>query len=140
MVAKDALFRANDWVRVEHLLEDQKVGETSSVSYDTRDVLALSLVKLRTSLGAPILRAGPIVGQLIDVWCWRRKSTRTQPGRPKPCCGNGRLRPSDGQDKSARRATKSRAHLSRRPGVINGPSRPRLLRSGSVDNRPQEVR
>jgi hypothetical protein len=68
VVAKDALFRANDWVGVKQLLEDEKAGETSPVSYDTPDVLASSLAKLRTSLGAPILRAGPIVGQLIDVW------------------------------------------------------------------------
>jgi hypothetical protein len=131
VVAKDALFRANDWVGVKHLLEDEKTSQTSPVSYDTRDMLASSLLKLRTSLGAPILRAGPVVGELIDVWALAKE---VDPDAARPA--EALLWAMEGCDlvtagQVSATCDRIDGALSRPLATINGPSRPRLLRSDS---------
>jgi hypothetical protein len=68
LAAKEALFRAHDWAGVKGLVESEEEGTQSPGASDARDELASYLRELRASLYRPVLRAGEIVEQLIDVW------------------------------------------------------------------------
>ena len=111
--AKDALFRARDWVGVSALLDDEVRSTASSLPRDPRSELASSVAELRASLRGPVLRAGPVLEQLVSVWALAKQvdADVARPAEALLCAMEGCNLVTAGQV-GTRRVIRSRPHSS----------------------------